>query len=114
MPISRLRLSRRCFLGPNDPLVFAKGWIACHKLRGIWTSKLPRSKKIRVFRALVESILMHGSNTWTQTKSMEKSLDGCYTSMLRDLLNIQGGSILQTKTFMESYQNYLKESERLV
>ena len=30
-----------------------QAWIACHKLRGIWTSKLPRSKRIRVFRALV-------------------------------------------------------------
>ena len=61
----------------------AQAWIACHKLRGIWTSKLPRSKKIRVFRARVESILRYGSNTWTLTKSIEKSLDGCYKRMLR-------------------------------
>ena len=34
----------------------AQAWLACHKLRGIWTSKLPSSKKIRVFRALYPSV----------------------------------------------------------
>ena len=31
-------------------------WIACNKLRKVWTSKLPRATKIRLFRATVESV----------------------------------------------------------
>ena len=66
----------------------AQAWTACHKLRKIWTSKLSRAKKISVFRATVESILLYGSCTWTLTKNLEKSLDGCYTRMLRMALNV--------------------------
>ena len=95
----------------------AQAWIARHKLRGIWTSKLPRSKKIRVFRALVESILIYGSNTCTLTKSMEKSLDGFYIRVLR----ISGAQyFMETAYYKElngellSVWSYLKESERLV
>ena len=51
----------------------AQAWKACHKLRNIWNSSLPRTKKISVFRATVESILLYGSSTWTLTKNLEKS-----------------------------------------
>ena len=33
------------------------------------------------------SILLHGYNTWTQTKRLEKKLDGNYTIMLQAILN---------------------------
>ena len=33
------------------------------------------------------SILLYGCTTWTQTKRMEKKLDGNYTRMLRAILN---------------------------
>ena len=29
-------------------------WIACNKMRKVWTSRLPRATKIRLFRATVE------------------------------------------------------------
>ena len=44
--------------------------------------------KIRLFVATVESILLYGSGTWTLTESLKKSIDGCYTRMLRMALNI--------------------------
>ena len=33
------------------------------------------------------SILLYGCSTWTQTKQLEKKLDGNYTRMLRAVLN---------------------------
>jgi len=36
----------------------------------------------------VEPILLYGSETWTMTKSTEKSLDGCYTNLLKRVQNL--------------------------
>jgi len=65
-----------------------KAWGAYHTLKKLWNSKLRKSIKIRVFAALVESVLLYGSETWTMTKRLEKMVDGCYTRMLRMALNI--------------------------
>ena len=39
------------------------------------------------FQAAVTSILLYGCTTWTQTKRLEKKLDGNYTRMLNAILN---------------------------
>ena len=40
------------------------------------------------FFATVESVLLYGSEAWTLTPALEKSLNGCYTRMLRAAFNI--------------------------
>ena len=62
--------------------------IACHSLKAVWKSDLRRDLKIRLFTATVESVLLYGSETWTMTKRLTKTIDGCYTRMLRMALNI--------------------------
>ena len=69
--------------------ILASAWIACNKMRKVWTSKLPWATKIRLFRATVESILLYGSKTWTVTKKLEKSVNECYARMLGTALNEQ-------------------------
>ena len=66
----------------------ALAWSSCHKLKKIWNSTLSGKIKLRLFLATLESVLLYGSETWTLTKSMERKLNGCYTSMLRMCLNI--------------------------
>ena len=66
----------------------ALAWNACHKLRKIWTSKISKKIKTRLFIATVESVLLYGAETWTLTKATSKQLDGCYTRMLRMAYNI--------------------------
>ena len=66
----------------------AKAWAACHKLKQIWKSDLRKAIKVRLFTALIESVLLYGSETWTMTKRLNKVLDGCYTRMLRMALNV--------------------------
>ena len=39
------------------------------------------------FQAVIVSILLYGSSTWTLTKRLEKKLDGNYTRMLQAILN---------------------------
>ena len=70
----------------------AKAWAACHKMKKIWKSDLRRDLKVRLFQATVESILLYGSETWTMTKSLTKKIDGCYTRMLRMVLNVNWSS----------------------
>ena len=65
-----------------------KAWSALNKLNTIWKSSLPKKLKINFFRATVESVLVYGSTSWTLTKSLEQTLDGAYTRMLRAVLNI--------------------------
>ena len=66
----------------------ALAWQACNKLNKIWKSTLTRNLKIKLFLATVESVLLYGSETWTLTARLQKSIDGCYTRLLRSALNV--------------------------
>ena len=83
----------------------ALAWTACHNMLKVWKPSLSRNWKIQLFVATVESILLYRCNTWTLTKSEEKSLDGTYTCMLRMALNI---SWKEHKTNEELYGNLQK------
>ena len=50
---------------------------------------MSRETKVRLCQATVESLLLYGSDTWTMTLALEKSLNGCYTSMLRAVLDVK-------------------------
>ena len=65
-----------------------KAWGACHSLKKLWNSDLRDALKVRVFVALVESVFLYGSETWTMTKRLTKMVDGCYTRMLRMALGV--------------------------
>ena len=75
----------------------ARAWTACHKLKKIWTSKMRRNLKERLFISTVESVLLYGSETWTITKQFEKRINGCYTRMLRMALNVSWKQKLTNK-----------------
>jgi hypothetical protein len=49
-------------------------WSACNDMHQIWTSQLPKSIKLEIFRATVEPILLYGSDTWTLSKNQRKDL----------------------------------------
>ena len=60
-----------------------KAWTAISRLSIIWKSDLTDKMKCSFFQAVVVSILLYGCTTWTQTKRLEKKVDGNYTRMLR-------------------------------
>ena len=63
----------------------------------IWKSNLPNQLKKNLFRAIVETVLVYGSITWTLTSSLEKKIDGAYTRMLRAALNVSWADRLTNK-----------------
>ena len=66
----------------------ALAWKALNGMASVWNSNLPRQIKLSFFYATVESVLLYGSECWTLKPTLQKSLDGCYTRMLRVVLNI--------------------------
>ena len=64
-----------------------KAWTAINRLSIIWKSDLTDKMKRSFFQTAVVSILLYGFTTWTQTKRLEKKLDGNYIRMLRAILN---------------------------
>ena len=63
-------------------------WNACNKMDKLWKSSLSRKIKIRLFRVTIEPILLYGSETWTLSARQHRRLDGCYTRLLRRVLNL--------------------------
>ena len=73
-------------------------WKAIIKLFRIWkSSNISREVKINLFRATIESILLYNATTWTMTHTLEKSLDGAYTKLLRYALNIKWSDKITNK-----------------
>ena len=60
-----------------------EAWKVLNDLKKIWRSNMSRGVKLSFFKATVESVLLHGGETWTLIPTLTKSLNGCYTSMLR-------------------------------
>ena len=87
-----------------------QAWKACNKLTKIWKSSLSRAFKIRLFQAVVESVLMYGSETWTPTRALEIQLDGCYTRLLRSALNVDWRDHVTNE---DLYGNLPRLSEKL-
>ena len=71
---------------------------------------LCKSLKLRTFLTLVESVLLYGSETWTLTKSLEKSIDGTYTRLLRTVFNVSWSDHLTNR---ELYGNLPKVTEKI-
>ena len=88
----------------------ALAWKACNALNKVWKSSLCRKIKIRLFQATVQSVLLYGAETWTITNRLKKSLDGCYTRMLRTALNISWKDKVTNK---DLYGNLQKVSENI-
>ena len=63
-------------------------WRVCHKIKRLWNSTLYNNLKIRIFKVTIETILLYGIETWTIDTKLRRKIDGCYTKLLRMLLNI--------------------------
>ena len=54
----------------------AQAWGAINSLTKVWKSPIKKETKTKVFKQSVETILLYGSDSWTLTKSLKKSIDG--------------------------------------
>ena len=63
-------------------------WKAAHDMKDIWKGQMPKTLNLSFFHWATKIIPPHGCKAWTPTKAMIKSLDGCYTRMLRIVQNV--------------------------
>ena len=65
--------------------------VALNKLRVVWISKdkIKRNIKIKLYTALVKSILTYNCGTWALTKAEASKLDAFHRKQLRQVLNIR-------------------------
>ena len=72
--------------------------------------EVSKEDKIETLYYNSESVLFHGSESWTLTKNLTKQIDGCYTRMLRMALNISWRS---HPTHEQLYGELPKVSEKV-
>ena len=73
-------------------------------------SSLSRPLKLRLFAATVESVFLYGCEAWTITPKLAKEIDGCYTRMLRAVLNVHWRQHITNK---ELYGELPKLSDKI-
>ena len=81
-----------------------QAWGALNALTKVWKADIDRKIKINVFQLSVEKILLYGSESWALSKSLEKSLDGKYTRMLRVVLNVPPNTRISNKRLYDKLQ----------
>ena len=88
----------------------ALAWRALNGMSSVWNSNLPRAIKLSFFYATVESVLVYGSECWTLKPTLQKSIDGCYTRMLRVVLNIGTSAHVTNESL---YSGILRVSDKI-
>jgi len=66
----------------------ALAWRALHSMKRVWRSSMHAELKKKLFVTTMEAILLYGCETLTLSARDESRLDGCYTRMLRMVMNI--------------------------
>ena len=66
----------------------AQAWPAVHALDKVWRAPICRLTKLKIFRTMVEPILICECDSWPLTQSVENALDGTYTRMLQKTQNV--------------------------
>ncbi|KAJ8346398.1 hypothetical protein SKAU_G00277990 [Synaphobranchus kaupii] len=79
------------------------------KYLGSWVNSTEQAK-LHFFDATIEAVLLYGCECWTLKPSLQKSLDGCYTRMLRAALNIDQNAHVNN---MRLYGGRLRLSEKI-
>ena len=83
--------------------------VALHKMNNIWIrrDKVKRKTKLKLYRALVKTILTYNSGTWSPTQKEEDDLDAFHRKQLRKVLNVKYPVRMRNKKVYEITQEEL-------
>ena len=68
------------------------------KLKKIWNSSITRNKKLRIYKAYVQSIMLFGYSTWAMDKGMVRSVDSFNQKMVRYVCGVFWPNRMKTET----------------
>ena len=73
-----------------------------NRLKSIWSStSISRNTKLRLFKTLVKTVLMYGSETWKMTKGDNRKLDVFQTKCLRRILKVKWEDHIRNEVILE-------------
>ncbi len=70
------------------------GYAAFNKYNKAWNNKIPLSKRLLLYEALVVSVMMYNSSCWAAPKSVLEKLDVVHRRHLRTILNYRYPNII--------------------
>ena len=65
-----------------------KAWTSARNLRDIWDSSASVPTKVKLFQAMVESVLLYCGETWTLTESLGSEINASHRALLRYCIGI--------------------------
>ena len=68
------------------------------KLKKIWNSSITRNKKLKIYKAYVQSIMLFGCSTWAMDKGMVRSVDSFNRKMVRYVCGVFWPNRMKTET----------------
>ena len=76
---------------------------AMNKMLAIWirTDKINQARRIKLYRALVRSILLYNCGTWAATKEVEQKLDAFHRKQLKRVLGIKYPTRISNKALYQ-------------
>ena len=76
----------------------SKGRNAYRQLSKIWNSnKIKRTTKLKLYKSLVPSVLLYGSETWKMTKCSKRKLNTFQTKCLKRIMKIKWQEHIRTR-----------------
>ena len=90
---SRVDIERKCILGN----------IAFSKFKSVWLQgkRIDLSRLIQVYEAMVVSVMLYNSSSWSATKIFLDKLDVCHRRHLRAILNVKWPAVIKNKKLYE-------------
>ena len=101
---------------------------ALHKLKSVWLRKdqIKRHIRLKLYKAIVKSVLLYNCETWALTKQDEHKLDTFHRRQLRTVLNIRFPTKITNKSLykktkintsntrkkMASFRTYFKTGQK--
>ena len=72
-------------------------WASTRSLYPIFTSTVSEIVKVRLFQAMMESILFYGCESWVFSKTLQQSIDASHRALLRAALNIRWPQMIRNE-----------------
>ena len=90
---SRVDIERKCILGN----------VAFNKFKSVWLQgkRIDLSRLIQVYEAMVVSVMLYNSSSWSATKIFLDKLDVCHRRHLRAILNVKWPAVIKNKKLYE-------------
>ena len=83
--------------------MYKLGNVAFSKFKSVWlqSKRIDLSRLIQVYEAMVVSVMLYNSVSWSATKVFLDKLDVCHRRHIRAILNVKWPAVIKNKKLYE-------------